>query len=201
MSKFTVALGAGCDYCHARSGAGPEMDFASDAKKTKQAARDMLKMVGKINDTYLAELPTTQEPRVNVECFTCHRGQPRPILLQDVLKLALEKHGINAADSTYRDLRARYYGSGTFDFSDDVLAFFALDVARQNTADAMDILKLNGEFNPRSAVNEWAAGRIYIQQGDTATAVAAYKRALEIDPNYWRAARELQRLPGGGRKD
>ena len=112
--------------------------------------------------------------------------------------MALEKNGIHALDSTYRDLRTNYYGSGTFDFSDNVLAILALDVARRNVGDAMQILKLNGEFNPQSATNEWATARVYLAQNDTTSAVAAYQRALKIDPEYRRAAHELQMLQGGG---
>ncbi len=196
MSGFSGALGVHCDYCHARS-ADPkerELDFASDAKKTKLAARDMMKMVGNINGMFISHLPTEDSPRVVVECVTCHRGQPRPFQLEDVLKTAFAAHGLKAVDSTYRDLRRQYYGSGTYDFSDRVLASLALDISHNNGADAMAIIKLNKEFNPQSAPNEWAMGRIYLQMDDTAAAIVELKKALEIDPNYRRASHDLQTL-------
>ncbi|SYZ74762.1 putative Photosynthetic reaction centre cytochrome c subunit [Candidatus Zixiibacteriota bacterium] len=196
MSNFSGALGVRCDYCHARS-SDPnkrDLDFPSDAKKTKLAAREMMKMVASINGMYISHLPTVDSPRVVVECITCHRGQPRPFQLEDILKQALAAHGMQALDSAYRTLRKEYYGSGSYDFSDHVLASLALDISQVSDTDAIAILKLNREFNPQSATTEWVAGRIFLQAGDTAGAVTEYKKALEIDPNYRRAMHDLQVL-------
>jgi tetratricopeptide (TPR) repeat protein len=174
------------------------LDFASDAKNTKLTARDMMKMVSKLNDSYLSNLPTKSDaPLVEVECYTCHRGQPKPKLLQNVLRSELETGGMKGLDSTYRDLRDKYYGSGTFNFSAQTLAYLALDVADQSPDNALAILKLNSEFNPKSLINEWATGRVYIDQADTANAIAAFERALQIDPNNRRIAHDLQMLRGG----
>ena len=194
MGKFTTALGVGCDHCHARAAGGRDLDFASDSLKTKLAARAMLVMVNKINGDYLTKLPVADSPRVAVECVTCHRGQSRPILIQDALKMARREHGMNGVDSVYRALRKQYYGSDTYDFSDLALVQLALDIQPENNQDALQILKLNREFNPQSAVNEWAAGRVYVELADTANAIAQFKKALEINPSYRRAQRELQML-------
>jgi hypothetical protein len=194
MSRFSTALGVECEYCHTANANGRGLDFASDDKKTKLTTRVMLKMVSNINGTYLNQLPTVDTPQVVVECVTCHRGQPAPRLLPDVLRQVRRSHGMAAMDSVYRNLRKEYYGSATFDFSDQVLARFALEVSRDNSSDALAILNLNKEFNPQSATNEWAMGRVHLQLGDTATAIADYKRALEINPDNRRVQRELQEL-------
>ena len=199
MNKFTVALGVECDHCHAARGKEGDLDFASDENKTKLTARAMLKMVNTINGAYISKLASSDEPRVTVECVTCHRGQPRPILLQDLLMRTRKEHGMAAVDSVYRDLRKDYYGSHTYDFTDHTLMQLGLEVAKESGSDAISILKLNKEFNPQSAPNEWALGRVYEQLGDTASAVTQYKRALELNPSFRRAQRDLEML-GAGKK-
>ena len=194
MGKFTNGLGVECGFCHVRKEGAREPDFASDEMKTKLTAREMLKMVSKINGTYLSQLPTVDTPQVIVECVTCHRGQPVPRQLQDVLKQSRKTGGMAALDSVYRSLREDYYGSGSFDFSDHVLAQVAMEISHEGGDDAFSVLKLNQEFNPKSSISDWVKGRIYVQRGDTAAAITAYKRALEIDPNNRRVKRELQTL-------
>jgi hypothetical protein len=196
MRNFSMALGVGCDHCHAKAvgKSQGELDFPSDSNKVKLTARDMLRMVGKIDGTYLVNLPTPDTPLVSVQCVTCHHGQTRPELLQDVLRRQLLAHGFAACDSTYRELRRRYYGSFSYDFTDYPLADLAFEVAPTNDSAAFQILRLNREFNPNSALTEWTAGRIYAERGDTAVAIAQFQRALEIDPNYRRAQHDLQQL-------
>jgi hypothetical protein len=201
MGSFTAALGVECNYCHARPAPGSrEMDFASDSNKVKLVARDMIKMVGGINGNYIKNLPVSDAPKVNVECVTCHHGQPLPRQIQDVLMQARKEHGMHALDSVYRDLRQKYYGSAAYDFSDRSLAHIGMEVAQESDSDGLAILKLNNEFNPKSVMNFWAMGRVYTSLGDTADAVASLKKALEISPDNRRVMRDLQMLTGGGKK-
>lgn len=199
MRTFTEALGVGCDHCHAAPKPGTrEIDFASDNNKIKLTARDMMRMTAQINSKYLADLPAVSDStKVTVQCVTCHHGQPQPVLLQDVLKRAWAKGGMAAVDSTYRALRTEYYGTFTYDFSDRVLAELAMDLAPKNGADAMALLKLNKEFNPDSFINEYATGRVYIDQADTLSAIAAFKRSLDLNPQFRPARRALQMLGSG----
>lgn len=45
-----MALGVKCGYCHALKKANSKkLDFASDEKPEKERAKDMLRMVAKIN--------------------------------------------------------------------------------------------------------------------------------------------------------
>lgn len=196
MGKFTNALGVGCDYCHSPSKdpTSRDMDFASDAKKEKLVARAMMKMTRDINGTYLGNVKGLEAPVVAVECMTCHRGQTEPIQLGDLLSKTLAEKGIAAVDSTYRELREQYYGSATFDFSDRVLIHLAYDIPEDQSKDALHLLKLNQEFNPKSSFNEWAMGQLYLSTGDTTLAIAGFKRALEIDPKNRRAKHGLESL-------
>jgi hypothetical protein len=66
MSVFTVALGEHCEFCHV------ERDFASDDKKEKTIARHMIEMTHTANEQ-------TFEGRSEVQCYTCHRGDKKPL--------------------------------------------------------------------------------------------------------------------------
>lgn len=195
MGKFTNALGVGCDFCHAAKADNPrDMDFASDEKPEKRIARDMMRMTVGINQSYIGKMADLESPRLEVQCITCHRGQPEPEQLEDVLWDAYHSNGMGALDSTYRELRSSNYGGQSFDFRDHVLVHLAFELSEMKPDDAESLLILNREFNPQSALNEWATGKLYLQQGDSTRATVAFKRALEINPNYRRAKRELDAL-------
>lgn len=70
MQGFVQALGlldkGTCNYCHV------EGDRSSDEKKPKQVARRMITMMRAINGTF----PDGQQ---HVTCYTCHRGNTKPL--------------------------------------------------------------------------------------------------------------------------
>ena len=78
MRRFTQALGVGCDYCHAPSANGEELDFPSDAKREKSSARLMIRMTNRINDDYISQIP---DAHTEVTCWTCHRGEAQPAIV------------------------------------------------------------------------------------------------------------------------
>lgn len=153
MAGFTRALGVRCTYCHVGEEGQPlaTFDFASDDKPAKRKARRMIDMVEAINGRHLAGLAARIEPRLDVECFTCHRGVTEPRRLQDAL---LEAHAAAGLDSTiarYRELRDRYYGRAAYDFGEVALVDVANRVsAEANLADAVRLHALNVEMNPES---------------------------------------------------
>ncbi len=59
-----MSLGVDCHYCHVDN-------FASDDKPAKGMARKMLTMTHSINDS-------TFGGKMEVRCYTCHRGQAEP---------------------------------------------------------------------------------------------------------------------------
>lgn len=63
MRNFTLSLGVECEYCHNTD------DYASDEKKEKDIARDMIKMMYALNDSYF------KNAKEEINCYTCHRGQ------------------------------------------------------------------------------------------------------------------------------
>jgi hypothetical protein len=75
MQSIRTALGVQCTHCHVSS-----TDRASDTKPEKLIARKMLHMTMHINDEHLkgvGEPPAEGQPKVT--CFTCHRGQLKPV--------------------------------------------------------------------------------------------------------------------------
>jgi hypothetical protein len=71
MEGFSHAHGTNCKKCHDTE------NFASDDKKEKNIARDMVKMTQDINEKYIKPMPGMDSGSF-VGCFTCHHGQSNP---------------------------------------------------------------------------------------------------------------------------
>jgi len=78
MKFFAQSLGVRCVHCHVGEEGQPlsTFDFASDAKKEKQTARAMLRMVHRINQE---DFGVREFKDVKVTCYTCHRGALKPL--------------------------------------------------------------------------------------------------------------------------
>ena len=71
---FGRSLGVSCGFCHVPG------KWDLDDKEQKNTARVMIAMVGAINREYLSKLPVDSgHPAPTANCFTCHRGMPRPM--------------------------------------------------------------------------------------------------------------------------
>lgn len=197
MRGFALALGVRCVYCHVGKEGQPldSVNFRSDDKRTKRAARVMMHMVMHINEEHLADVPDRPLPHVVVKCETCHRGVARPRPLDDDLALMLADSGLDATVRRYRALRDRYYGSGSYDFGELTLNLLAGSEARAGRPDnAIGLLQLNAEFNPTSKQIPFMLGESHLQKGDTATALADYKEALARDSTNGAARRRIAAL-------
>jgi tetratricopeptide (TPR) repeat protein len=153
MAGFTRALGVRCTFCHVGEEGQPlsAYDFPSDEKITKRKAREMLRMVRAINQGHLQTLEERKEPRIEVECATCHRGTNEPRMLQDVLRHAYDGGGVDSAVAVYHALKARYFGRFTYDFSEVPLADVAGELGdRGALADAEVLHALNADEHPNS---------------------------------------------------
>lgn len=201
MRSFALGLGVRCTYCHVGREGAPldSLKFASDDKRTKRAARVMMDMVKHINEEHLADVPERPEPHVVVRCETCHHGVARPRLLSDELALYLADSGLTAATRRYRDLHSRYYGGAAYDFRELPLVDLARSEARAGrTENAMGLLQLAAEFFPTSGMTPAARGDVYLQQGDTALALASYREALAKDSTMGPARMRIRQLTGAG---
>ena len=152
MREFSFALGVRCQYCHA-GGNGITFEgvsFASDEKPAKIKARAMLRMVDQINTVLLAQLPSRAEPRVAVDCATCHRGAALPKSLQTTLFEIVKAQGVAAAIDKYRQLR-RDALLGQYNFGEWEINELARRLSEAgDLKSAVAILEMNLEFYPAS---------------------------------------------------
>jgi hypothetical protein len=202
MRSFTGALGVRCQYCHVGREGMPldSFNFTSDDKRTKRVARVMIDMVSHINDEHLGEVPDRPEPHVVVKCETCHRGLTRPRLINDEMTMYLADSGLAAALRHYRELRDKYYGGEAYDFRDFPLIELAQTEARAGRFDnAIGLLSMGAELNPKSGQLPMTMGNIYLFKGDTAKAIGAFRTAVANDTSLGMAKMRLSQLTGGAR--
>ena len=189
MRSFAIGLGVRCEYCHDGEPGRPlaTFNFTSDSKPTKQKAREMLRMMRDINQRVLPGLPERTEPNVNVSCATCHRGVARPRMMEDVLIEAHAEGGREALETKYQELRDRYYGSYSYDFSESVLINVAQRlVAKNHIADAVAVLDINFVLFPESRLTRFtyvpAALELAAAEGGGAALRARYKELKPQGP-------------------
>jgi tetratricopeptide (TPR) repeat protein len=194
MRGFALGTGLRCSNCHVGE-EGQELttyDFESDEKELKGTARKMLKMVAAINGKYLDDVA---QDHVDVNCVTCHRGVRKPKMLGQVLAEAATENGTEGIRVAYDELKSRYYGSHSYDFTERTLSAFASSQGvagnMDNAAIALDIML---EENPQSFQALALSGELYFRQGDAEQAGQFWKRALEVNPQASWVEQRLQQL-------
>lgn len=87
MEFMSASLGVNCEFCHVKNA------FEKDDKKPKQTARKMMEMMFAINQDNF-------DGRRNVTCYSCHRGDAKPLAIPVVMteepKTTGEPHGVVA---------------------------------------------------------------------------------------------------------
>ena len=184
MRNFAGGLGVRCQFCHVGEEGMPleRFDFASDEKRTKLVARQMMRMVQEINRR-LDTIPGRAATGLEVSCATCHRGVSKPVPLFTLIADAAVSAGSDSALRAYRALRERYHGRDAYDFGESSLNIAAFRVARAGKYDdAFALLKLNEEMFPTSSGMYVFRGNISLMKGDTTAAETAFREALKRDP-------------------
>jgi hypothetical protein len=198
MRTFCFSLNVRCQHCHAGKDDNnlKDMNFASDEKDAKKAARAMLRMVDAINREYIAKLDSKTSNRV--ECVTCHHGLSKPTTMNAVLAEAVEKQGISAAVTLYRNLRKADYGSGQYDFGETSLNQLTESFLKQHKAkEAVAIMELNVEVNtPPSLWSYNLLAMAHAANQETEKAKADYRKILELNPQDAFAKKQLDQLSG-----
>jgi len=185
MRGFAINTGSRCSSCHVGEVERDlsTYDFSLDDKEKKRKARVMLQMVMDINQNLAEKLGKPASELVKVDCATCHRGQAKPQMLQDVLASIYHDEGLDKAIENYRALRERYYGGYTYDFSDKPLMSLAERLAASDDTDAaLGFIKLNLEFYPESIQSYVGQAKILNAKGDKSAARNSLTKALEIRP-------------------
>jgi polyisoprenoid-binding protein YceI len=192
MRHWASALGVRCGHCH--TGGNPDtlegVDFPSDEKWEKRTARAMFRMMQGVEADYLRQLEARPvsgglpaEPALGLACATCHRGLLRPETLDALLARVLESEGLDAALRSYEDLRGKYLGRGSYDFSERPLNTLGERLLlEKRSQEARRVLELGARFNPDAAWLHHLLGDARLAEGDRPGALAAYERALVIEP-------------------
>ena len=183
MRNIAGDLGVRCQFCHVGKEGVPlsQFDFASDDKRTKLVARQMMLMLQEINRR-LDTIPARPSPGLPATCATCHRGLSRPVPLATHLVETATAAGADSAIRAYRGLHARYYGRDAYDFGEPTLNTAAFRLARAGKFDeALALLKLNEEQFPTSSGLYVFRGNISLMRGDTTAAAAAFREAVRRD--------------------
>jgi hypothetical protein len=195
MQGFALALGVRCEHCHVVDEGPGKQDFASDDKKTKTTARQMMVMTREINEKVPAAVGKSASEATRVQCVTCHRGVTIPKQLGDILIEAVQTSGSEGAIAKYRELRKQYYGGMAYDFSENGLVIIAQRLIQANKPDdALALLQLNTEFYPQSARTYISMFQAYQRKSDTASAIKSLEKAVELDPQNAQAKRMLEQL-------
>ncbi len=193
MQGFAQGLGVRCEYCHVEEGG--RQDMASDDKRTKKVAREMMRLTMDINAKLPVAVSKSATDATRVQCATCHRGVAIPKQLTDILTDTATASGLPAATTQFRDLRKQYYGGQSYDFSEVSLTTLAQRANAANKPDdAIAWLQLNLEFYPQSARTYQLLGAVYAGKKDTANAIKSLEKCLEIDPQNAQAKRQLEQL-------
>ncbi len=196
MREFSFALGVRCQYCHT-GGDGISFQgvvFASDEKPAKVKAREMLRLVARINEG-LVTLPSRATPRASVDCVTCHRGLPVPKTLQMTLFEITAEKGVQAAVERYRALRSTEMGSGRYNFGEwEINELGRRLFEADKPVAAIAIYEMNAEFYPKSTAIDVALGELYLRNGARDKALARFRAAVEKDPNNPMLLRRLKEL-------
>lgn len=194
MRNFSFGLDVRCQFCHVGEEGQPlsQFDFASDRKRTKIIARQMLQMVRDINRR-LDSLPQRGMPAIQVGCVTCHRGLSRPVPLATVVAEAAIAVNADSALRAYRALRERYFGKDAYDFSEPSLNIAAFRAGRANkVTEALTLLQFNETMFPNSSAMYVFRGNILLMRPDTAAAAVAFRRAVQLDSNNAEARGRLR---------
>ena len=205
MNAFNDSLGVQCNYCHVEQGG--RLDFASDEKREKKVARQMILLRDSINVVLPAIVgkppgigPTSGNGHpgapIRVLCRSCHHGLPIPVAIADVVTDAATSGGA-AGLAKFKELRTKYYGGQQYDFSEDALLTIAQRaITAKNLDDAIAYLQTNLEYYPKSARTHQAMAQARNAKGDRQGAIKDLERALELDPNSAQARNQLQQLRG-----
>ena len=202
MGMFVRGLGVRCTFCHVGEEGQPlsTYDFASDSNSHKVTARTMLRMLSVIRDS-VATVQMGEHGEhgegVDVGCWTCHRGRPRPTTLEQELREAYREAGIDAALARYHELREEFYGRGALDFGERSLNAFGYELlGEEQAADAVAVFRLNAEQFPESG-NVWdSLGEGLLAAGQREEAIDAYEKSLELDPENDNAREKLREISG-----
>ena len=108
-----------------------------------------------------------------------------------------ETAGIDSTVARYTLLHGRFYGAGSYDFSErslNELGATLLEKGRND--DAIRILQLNVQQNPNSSFAYSSLADAYDAAGKKDLAIQNYEKAVQLEPHNREADQKLHQLRG-----
>jgi thiol-disulfide isomerase/thioredoxin len=140
----------------------------------------------------IPEIPANSTLRFDVELLDI-KDHP----LSAALKPVLDKNGLEAAESLYHELWAEHFAGYYVDEGGlNNLGYSYL--MKGKLPEGVAVLKWNVEQFPASANAYDSLGEAYVRSGDGPTALANYKKSLELDPKNDNAAKFIEALTAAG---
>jgi hypothetical protein len=216
MQNIAAGLGVQCGYCHEAAAASADggrgrgrggrgaagavaLDYASDEKPQKKAARQMMLMVRDLNPKVQAAVGKSADDTTRVGCVTCHRGVAIPKQLPEILDQTAKEGGTPAAIARYKELRKQYFGAQAYDFSEGSLIAYAQRATQANKPDdAIAWLRVNQEYFPLSPRTYAALAQAQLRKNEKDAAIKSQEKAVELDPQNAQLKRQLDQLKGQG---
>jgi len=198
MQAFTQALGVQCNYCHVQEGRGGRNDMASDEKRTKLAARQMILLARDINEKLPHAVSKPADQATRVGCVTCHRGVPIPKALSDILADTEKEKGVDAAVAQYWDLRKQFYGRAAYDFGEASLITLAQRLTNDKPDAALKLLEINAQYFPGSSRTFVTMSQAHLKKNDKDLAIQDLQKAAALDPQNAGLKRQLDQLRATG---
>lgn len=197
MRSIATDTGNRCSACHVGEVESDlsTYDFSLDDKDKKLKARKMIEITREINATLARAFPDAVDELVEVSCATCHRGQTKPVMIEDILTQVEKDEGVEQSIARYLELREEYYGSYAYDFSERVLMRMAETYGAENDlTSAIAYIDLNLEYFPESSRSYLLRGELLAEKGDIESARSSLEKALELEPQSQWIRRRLDNL-------
>lgn len=137
-------------------------------------------------------------PKITSSILGILNGQPydapKKSIAETLYKIASKKD-VASVIAEYRKLKTE--NSPTYDFSENELNALGYQLLSMKRAkDAIEIFKLNVEMFPKSSNVYDTLGEAYLADGQKDSALANYKKAVELDPTNANALQVVKRLEG-----
>jgi len=113
--------------------------------------------------------------------------------IAETLKATIASRGIDAAERQYRRLKDA--GVAGYNFDEGELNSLGYQLLhKKRFTEAIRMFQLNAQAYPRSSNVFDSLGEAYAGQGDTALAIASYRKAVQLDPHNGDAVAMLKKL-------
>lgn len=141
------------------------------------------------------QVPTRPDvqPPVSAGADSALSEDPSKKSVADVIEQVIESRGIETAVRAWMELTK--YSRISYDFSEPLLDELGERyTAKGEPLKAMIVLEMNAQAHPESARAFTRLGGAYLALKDRERAAAAYRHALQLDPDYAEAKKALEEI-------